>query len=70
MSTNDELLASKQSTWKSVSKIIFWGTVLSLIFTLITVLHAVFGPSWSLMVISVLLGLAGLAAATISLTRG
>jgi len=70
MSLNDQLLASRQKTWKSVSRLIFWGTILSLIFALITALHAVYGPSWSLMVVSLLLGLGGVVAATISLARG
>jgi hypothetical protein len=46
MSTlNDEILADRQRTWGGVSKLLFWGTIESLMLTLVTVLFAINGPS-------------------------
>jgi hypothetical protein len=45
MSLNDEILADRQRTWNGVSKLLFWGTIESLVLTLVTVLFAINGPS-------------------------
>ncbi len=42
---NDEILADRQKTWNGVSKLLFWGTIESLVITLVTVLFAINGPS-------------------------
>jgi len=42
---NDEILADRQRTWGGVSKLLFWGTIESLVLTLVTVLFAINGPS-------------------------
>ena len=45
MSLNDEILADRQRTWGGVSRLLFWGTIESLVLTLVTVLFAINGPS-------------------------
>jgi hypothetical protein len=47
-SLNDQLLANRQKTWNGLGRLLFWGTIYAVILALITALHAVFGPSWSL----------------------
>ena len=42
---NDEILADRQRTWGGVSRLLFWGTIESLMLTLVTVLFAINGPS-------------------------
>lgn len=42
---NDEILIDRQRTWSGVSKLLFWGTIESLVLTLVTVLFAINGPS-------------------------
>ncbi len=42
---NDEILADRQKTWNGVSKLLLWGTIESLVITLVTVLFAINGPS-------------------------
>ena len=42
---NDEILADRQKTWGGVSKLLFWGTIESLVLTLVTVLFAINGPT-------------------------
>ena len=53
---NDEILADRQRTWGGVSKLLFWGTIESLVLTLVTVLFAINGPSVGMFVF----GLGGL----------
>jgi hypothetical protein len=51
MSTlNDEILAERQKMWGGVSKLLFWGTIESLVLTLVTVLFAINGPSLGMFV--------------------
>jgi hypothetical protein len=51
MSTlNDEILADRQRMWGGVSKLLFWGTIESLVLTLVTVLFAINGPSLGMFV--------------------
>jgi hypothetical protein len=45
MSLNEEILADRQKTWNGVSKLLLWGTIESLVLTLVTVLFAINGPS-------------------------
>jgi hypothetical protein len=45
MSLNEEILADRQRTWNGVSKLLLWGTIESLVLTLVTVLFAINGPS-------------------------
>jgi len=47
---NDEILADRQRTWGGVSKLLFWGTIESLVLTLVTVLFAINGPSLGMFV--------------------
>ena len=47
-SFHDQILASRQKTWNGFGRLLFWGTLYALLLTLITALHAVYGPSWSL----------------------
>lgn len=37
----DQFLASKQQTWAAFGRLLFWGTILSAIVTLIAVLFAI-----------------------------
>ena len=50
MSLNDEILADRQRTWAGVSKLLLWGTIESLVLTLVTVLFAINGPSFGMFV--------------------
>jgi hypothetical protein len=50
MSLNDEILADRQKTWGGVSRLLFWGTIESLMLTLVTVLFAINGPSFGMFV--------------------
>jgi hypothetical protein len=45
---NDEILAERQKTWAGVSNLLFWGTIESLVLTLVVVLFAINGPSFSM----------------------
>ena len=65
MSLNDQILASRQQTWKGVTKLLFWGSIESAALTLITVLFAVNGPSLGLAVMSIILALLPLGGALI-----
>jgi hypothetical protein len=47
---NDEILADRQRTWGGVSKLLFWGTIESLVLTLVTVLFAINGPTFGMFV--------------------
>jgi transglutaminase-like putative cysteine protease len=47
---NDEILADRQRTWNGVSKLLLWGTIESLVLTLVTVLFAINGPSLGMFV--------------------
>jgi hypothetical protein len=47
-SLNDEILAERQKTWAGVSNLLFWGTIESLMLTLMVVLFAINGPSFSM----------------------
>ena len=47
---NDEILADRQKTWAGVSKLLFWGTIESLVLTLVTVLFAINGPTFGMFV--------------------
>jgi hypothetical protein len=42
---NDEILADRRRTWHGVSRLLFWGTIESLMLTLLTVLFAINGPT-------------------------
>ena len=55
MNAPDELLASRRETWNSLGRLTVWGTAEALLLTLIAVLHAVQGPSWGLLVLSLFL---------------
>ncbi len=55
MSLNDQLLADRQRTWHGVGRLLFWGTIHALVFTLIVVLFAINGPTVTVTVISLLL---------------
>jgi len=48
MSLNDEILADRQRTWNGVANLLFWGTIESLVITLVVVLFAINGPSFSM----------------------
>jgi hypothetical protein len=50
MSLNDEILAERQKTWAGVSKLLFWGSIESLVLTLVTVLFAINGPTFGMFV--------------------
>ena len=50
MSLNDEILAERQKTWAGVSKLLFWGSIESLAITLVTVLFAIYGPTFGMFV--------------------
>ena len=50
MSLNDEILADRQKTWAGVSKLLFWGSIESLVLTLVTVLFAIYGPTFGMFV--------------------
>ena len=45
---NDEILADRQRTWNGVSKLLLWGTIESLVLTLVTVLFAINGQSFGM----------------------
>jgi hypothetical protein len=47
---NDEILAERQKTWAGVSKLLLWGTIESLVITLVTVLFAINGPTFGMFV--------------------
>ena len=50
MSLNDEILADRQKTWGGVSNLLLWGTIESLVITLVTVLFAINGPTFGMFV--------------------
>ena len=50
MSLNDEILADRQKTWNGVSNLLLWGTIESLVITLVTVLFAINGPTFGMFV--------------------
>ena len=45
---NDQILADRQKTWNGVSRLLFWGTIESLVLTLVVVLFAINGPSFGM----------------------
>ena len=47
---NDEILADRQKTWAGVSNLLLWGTIESLVITLVTVLFAINGPTFGMFV--------------------
>ena len=47
---NDEILADRQKTWGGVSNLLLWGTIESLVITLVTVLFAINGPTFGMFV--------------------
>ena len=54
MSLNDQILADRQKTWHGVGRLLFWGTIHSLVFTLFVVLFALNGPTattWAITII-------------------
>jgi hypothetical protein len=48
---NDEILADRRKTWAGVSRLLFWGTIESLVLTLVVVLFAINGPSVGMFVL-------------------
>jgi len=65
MSLNDEILADRQRTWHGVSRLLFWGTIESLMLTLLTVLFAINGPTVGMFVGGIIL-LVGVSALVLS----
>ena len=61
MSLNDQILADRQKTWHGVGRLLFWGTIHSLVFTLIVVLFALNGPTATIWAISIIIFLINLA---------
>ena len=55
MSLNDQILAERRKTWHGVGRLLFWGTIHSLVFVLIVVLFAVNGPTATVWAVSALL---------------
>jgi hypothetical protein len=45
MSLNDQILADRKRTWHGVGRLLFWGTIHSLVFVLIVTLFAINGPT-------------------------
>ena len=45
MSLNDQILADRRKTWHGVGRLLFWGTVNSLVFVLLVALFAINGPT-------------------------
>jgi hypothetical protein len=61
MSLNDQILADRQKTWHGVGRLLFWGTIHSLVFVLIVTLFAINGPTattWAVSLIILLINLA------------
>jgi uncharacterized membrane protein YhaH (DUF805 family) len=67
-SINDEILADRQKTWNGVGRLLFWGTVHSLVLTLIVVLFLLNGPKASIAVLSVIIFLVACAITAFALT--
>ena len=61
MSLNDQILADRRKTWHGVGRLLFWGTIHSLVFVLIVVLFAVNGPTATTIAVSIILFLINLA---------
>jgi hypothetical protein len=55
MSLNDQILADRRKTWHGVGRLLFWGTIHSLMFTLFVVLFAVNGPTATTWAITLIL---------------
>jgi hypothetical protein len=55
MSLNDQILAERRQTWHGVGRLLFWGSIHALVFTLITVLFAINGPTATIWFVSFLL---------------
>lgn len=68
-SLNDQILANRQKTWEGIGRLLFWGTGYALLLTLITVLHAVNGPSFGLGVFSAIGIIGGFLAVVIGVSR-
>lgn len=69
-SLNDQILANRQKTWNGLGRLLFWGTIYAVLLALITALHAVYGPSWTLGVPSFFVVVFGFAAVVFGASRG
>lgn len=69
-SLNDQILANRQKTWNGLGRLLFWGTIYAVLLALITALHAVYGPSWSLGVPSGLAIVFGFVGVVFGASRG
>ena len=55
MSLNDQILADRQRTWHGVGRLLFWGTIHSLVFVLIVTLFAINGPTATVWFVSAII---------------
>lgn len=69
-SLNDQILANRQKTWNGLSRLLFWGTLYAVMLTLITALHAVYGPSLALGVASAIAVVVGFGVVVAGAMRG
>lgn len=67
MSLNDQILADRRSTWHGVGRLLFWGTIHALVFTLIVVLFCVNGPTPGVIFGSILIFLINVAVTAFAL---
>ncbi|HVY99482.1 MAG TPA: hypothetical protein VHA35_08280 [Dongiaceae bacterium] len=68
MSLNDQILADRQKTWHGVGRLLFWGTIHTLILVLIVTLFAINGPTATVWGVSIVILLIGLAITAFALT--
>ena len=61
MSLNDQILADRQKTWHGVGRLLFWGTIHSIVFVFIVTLFAINGPTATVWAVSILILLINLA---------
>jgi hypothetical protein len=67
MSLNDQILADRQKTWHGVGRLLFWGTIHSLVFVLIVALFAINGPTATIWAVSLIIVAINLAITAVAL---
>lgn len=55
MTLNDQILEDRRKTWHGVGRLLFWGTIHSLVFVLIVTLFAINGPTGTVWFVSFLI---------------
>jgi hypothetical protein len=67
MSLNDQILADRKKTWHGVGRLLFWGTIHSLVFVLIVALFAINGPTATIWAVSLIIVAINLAITAVAL---